>query len=129
MIIGSQAARTSSSATALRVTSGPTPAGSPIVTPMRGFVLATIELVPVFAAIHLGMRPRKLVVIPVTLIFIHILNIMFENEQVRAFITVQLDAVLIVPFDCPAQFLVIPQYKHHRRVRVHLLLIIEAFRV
>src|SRR5262252_381061 len=31
--------------------------------------------------------------VAVSLVLIHILNVMFENEQVRAFITVQLDAV------------------------------------
>src|SRR6266545_2184489 len=128
IITGSQAARTSSSNAALSVTSGPMPAGSPMVRPMRSLVLAAAGACA-FMRRHSSQCARWRGSVAVSLILVHILDVMFENEQVRAFVAVQFDAVFIVPFDCAAQFLIVPQYEDHRSVRVHLLLIIEALRV
>lgn len=108
MMTGEHAVRTSSSATALSVISGPMPAGSPIVTPTRGLALTAIELVSVFAAIHLNhTHCADLVVVSIMFILVHILDVMFEDEQVWPFITMHFDAVLVVPFNGAAQFLII----------------------
>src|SRR6266511_2592051 len=120
IITASQAARTSSSNAALSVTSGPMPAGSPMVRPMRSLVLAAAGACA-FMRRHSSQCARWRGSVAVSLILVHILDVMFENEQVRAFVAVQFDAVFIVPFDCAAQFLIVPQYEDHRSVRVGML--------
>src|SRR5262245_23921412 len=106
IITGAQAARTSSSNAALSVTSGPMPAGSPIVRPMRGLVLAAAGACA-FMRRSSSQCARSRVLVAIFPILVHILDVMLENEQVRSLVAVQFDAVFIVPFDCSAQFLII----------------------
>ena len=51
---------------------------------------------------------------------------MLENQQIWAVRAVQLNAVLVIPFDGAVQSFAVLQDEHHWRVRVHLLFVIET---
>src|SRR5260370_36867972 len=69
--------------------------------------------------------------LPLVLPFLkHVLDRRLVNHQIRvAILTVHLDAIPVIPFDDPAHFFPIAQNDHHRRSRLHLLLIIKVLRV
>src|ERR1700734_2525815 len=69
--------------------------------------------------------------LPSVLVFLeHVLDGGFVDHQVRSTVYAHhLDAGLVVPLDDAMYFLAVAQHDHHRRLRLHLLLIVEILRV
>lgn len=59
----------------------------------------------------------------------HKLDRMFEQEQVRGVFPVELDAGLVVPLDPTRKLRTINEYDDHRCLVLHLLEVVEVFRV
>ena len=63
-------------------------------------------------------------------LFEHVLNRWFIDHQVwLTVVAVDLDAIPVVPLDDPVDLFTITKHDHHGRARLHLLLIVEVFRV
>ena len=60
---------------------------------------------------------------------VHVLDVMFEQEQVGRCLAIDLERALVVPLDCPFYLLAVKQDDDHRRMRVNLLFVVEDFRV
>src|SRR5215510_9326772 len=58
---------------------------------------------------------------------IHILNVVFQDKQVRPFRSMEFDAIPIVPFYRTVESLSVLKYYYHRSVVVHLFLVVKAF--
>ena len=65
----------------------------------------------------------------VFILFVHVANAVFEDQQIGFCFPVDLDAVSIIPLDDAAELLTIIQHHHHGSLVLHLLQIVEAFRI
>ena len=65
----------------------------------------------------------------ILLIFIHVLDVMLQDQKIGAFIAMQLDAVLVIPLDDAEYFLIVLKDNDHRSMSIHLLFVVEAFSV
>src|SRR5262249_36479573 len=61
--------------------------------------------------------------------FVHVLDGRFVDHQVGRAAPVNLDAIAVVPLDETVNLLAVPENHHHRRLPLHLLLIVEIFGV
>jgi hypothetical protein len=118
MITGTQTRLTSSSATAFRTTSGPMPAGSPIVMPMRGKTRLGRGpgLVELWSECRMArgdaLLSRRRTQGEAALIFLsagafnslvgleHVLDVPFKDQKIRRTLTIDLQRSAIVPLDC-----------------------------
>src|SRR5437867_3470065 len=130
---GRQTSRTSGRAAALRQISGPMPKGSPVVIAMMGFMGETRDGDGGSGA---GPGPAAsdavggaLLGALELLLFVHVLDAVLHDHQVRGAQPVHLDADPVVPLDDAAQLLAVLEHDHHRRAGVHLLEVVERLGV
>lgn len=57
---------------------------------------------------------------------IHVFDIELVDQKIGLPVTIHLDAVAIVPFDAALNLFAVFEDDHHRGVRLHLLLVVEA---
>src|SRR5215472_5349284 len=63
-------------------------------------------------------------------LFKHVLDRRFINHQIRlAVLTVHLDAIAVVPLNNAVHLFTVAQHDHHRRPRLHLLLVVKILGV
>lgn len=62
-------------------------------------------------------------------LFVHVLDRRFVDQQIGLAISGDFEAALVVPLDHAVNFLAIAQHDHHGSLRLHLLLVVEVFRV
>src|ERR1700726_3883522 len=60
---------------------------------------------------------------------VHVLDVGLEDEEVGSAVAVDLQASLVVPLDGAFQRLSILQHEDHGRLGLHLLHVVEIFRV
>src|SRR5579862_438818 len=70
-----------------------------------------------------GLLPRVLAFL------IHVLDRGFVDHEVGSAAAIHFEAALVVPLDHPADFLAIAEHDDHWSSGLHLLLIVEIFRV
>ena len=63
------------------------------------------------------------------LVLVKILDVVLEDEEIRAIQSMQLDAALIVPLDRTVNGFAVLEDDHHRRAGIHLFLVIEGLGV
>src|SRR5260370_13092618 len=63
------------------------------------------------------------------LVLVHVFDIGFVEKKIGLAVPVHFQAGLVVPLDDAAQLFSIAQHKHHRRLGLHLLDVIEIFGV
>src|SRR5579864_6809827 len=67
--------------------------------------------------------------LPGLALFIHVLNGRFVDHQVGGAGAVHLDAGAVVPLDYAMDLLAVGEHNDHRRLRLHLLLVVKILRV
>src|SRR5438270_6610718 len=154
---GAHALSTSRSATALRTTSGPMPAGSPIVMPTRGRRPTPARSADCGEALLIArsrnrVRPdegtpaaplgrgrraalwgasvARLLAAAVAVFGLeHVLDVVLEKHDVGRALAVDLQGAAVVPLDGALDLLAVHEHDDHLGVRVHLLLVVENLRV
>ena len=82
------------------------------------------------ARLRLGPERTALLFSSLALVgLVHVLDVMFEQEQVRRCLAVDLERAPVVPLDCAFYLFAIFQDDDHRRMRVNLLFVVEDFRI
>src|SRR5579872_1407426 len=62
-------------------------------------------------------------------LFVHVFDRWLENHQVGRADAVDLEAILVIPLDDAVDFLAVMQNQYHRRLGLHLFLVIKVLRV
>src|SRR5271154_2363729 len=75
-------------------------------------------------------HPEYLVLLPgVFAFFIHVLDRGLVDHQVGRTGAVHFEAALVIPLDYAVNFLAVAEHNDHRSSRLHLLLVVEIFRI
>src|SRR5689334_23781082 len=144
MITGMQARLTSSSATALSTTSGPIPAGSPMVMPMRGKtrlgrgpgLLGLSSECRIAGGDGVVVQGRKnqrarlnnfsgAGILNTLVGLVDVFDVPLQHQEIRSAFAIDLQRATIVPLDRAFDLFTIEQNDHHESVSIDLFLVIE----